>query len=92
MREVAGRRGLERVASGVVGLGVQAAAPHEGAEGVGVGHEDDGVDEFSQRPAGVRSRKHQLLEGRGGGGGQPQTFQMFENRGSDVQTGLISLS
>lgn len=62
MRKVTGRRRLERVTSGVVGLRVQAAAPHEGAERVGVGHEDDGVDELRQRPARLRSGKHQLLQ------------------------------
>lgn len=62
VRKVTGRRRLERVTSGVVGLRVEAAAPHEGAERVGVGHEDDGVDELCQRPARLRSGKHQLLQ------------------------------
>lgn len=48
MRKVTGRWWLECVTSSVVGLRVEATAPHKGAERVGVGHEDDGVDELCQ--------------------------------------------
>lgn len=54
------------MAAAVVGLGVQAAAPHEGAERVGVRHQDDGVDELGQRPARLRPRADQLLPDRTG--------------------------
>lgn len=49
------------MAAAVVGLGVEAAAPHEGAERVGVRHQDDSVDELGQRPARLRPRANQLL-------------------------------
>lgn len=58
---VGGRRRPEGVAAAVVGLGVQAAAPHEGGERVSVRHQDDGVDELGQRPARLRPRANQLL-------------------------------
>lgn len=54
------------MAAAVVGLGVHAAAPHERAERVGVCHQDDGVDEFRQRPARLRPRANQLLPDRTG--------------------------
>ena len=61
--QVIGRRRAEGVASRVVRLRVHAAAPHEGGQRVGVGHEDHRLDQLRQRPAGLRPRTHQLLRG-----------------------------
>lgn len=75
---VGGRRRAEGVAAAVVGLGVQAAAPHEGAERVGVRHQDDGVDEFGKRPARLRPRENQLLPDRIRRGKEVICFRLSE--------------
>lgn len=67
---VSGGGWLEGVTAAVVGLRVQTAAPHKGAERVSLCHQDHGVDEFGQRPARLCSGTNQLLqdgreEGRG---------------------------
>lgn len=62
MRKMTGWRRPEGVTSSVVGFRVYAAAPHKRADWMSMTHEDHSMYKFSQWPARLCTRTHQLLQ------------------------------